>query len=161
MVGEPCACGRAVGPGRAHLYWDCPVAQAVVDVLGRGLQSLASPPIQRAHVWLARPPCVGLHPKLWLVVSQAALLGMDKGRRALTAFKLGALEPGGRSLPWPIQEQIASRVAVATFWDMLTDFSSLHPVGAEWLQHVPANHPFLNVQHIAGGSLSLAVCRFT
>jgi hypothetical protein len=162
LVGEPCACGTAVGPGLPHLYWDCPVAQAVVAVLDKGLQSIASPPVQRVHVWLARRPSVALHSKVWLVVSQAALLGMDKGRRTLTAFKLGALEPGGRSLPWPIQEQIACRVAVATFWDMLTEFKSLTPTDARWLQHVPANHPFLRVQRQAGGGqASLAVHRFS
>ena len=99
---------------------------------------------------------------MWLVVSQAALLGMDKGRRTLTAFKLGALEPSGRSLPWSIQEQIACRVAVATFWDMLTEFKCFTPTDARWLQHVPANHPFLRVQRQArGGQASLAVHRFS
>lgn len=161
MVGEPCACGTAVGPGRPHLYWDCPVAQAVVAVLDRGLQRLASPPLQRAHVWLARPPTAGLHSKLWLVITQAALMGMDKGQRSLTAFKLGALEPGGRSLPWPIQEQIACRVAVATFWDMLTDFSCLTSAGTGWLQNVSATHPFLRAQRDAGGQVSLVVRRFS
>ena len=161
MVGEPCACGTAVGPGRPHLYWDCPVAQAVVAVLDKGLQGLASPPVQRAHVWLARLPCVGLHSKLWLIISQAALLGMDKGQRTLTAFKLGALEPGGRVLPWPLQEQIACRVAAATFWDMLTDFSCLTPPGTPWLQWVPAHHPFLRVEQATGGNLSLTVHRPT
>ncbi len=130
-------------------------------VLTQGLLPLASPPVRRVHVWLARRPCLGLSSKLWLVITQAALLGMDKGRRTLTAFKLAARDPGGRHLPLPLREQIASRVAVATFWDMLTEFASLTPPGAVWLQRVPPAHPFLRVQSAAGGSLSLQVQRFT
>jgi hypothetical protein len=161
MFGEPCACGGAVGPGRAHLYWDCPVAQSVLAVVNQGLQAQmpACPPVQRVHIWLARAPSPSLHRQLWLVISQAALLGMDKGQRVLTGLRLAADAPGGRHLPAPLRMVIAGRVAVATFWDMLADFSGLTSSSQGWIPHVPARHPFFLVRTSAGGSRKLQVRR--
>jgi hypothetical protein len=161
MVGEPCACGGAVGPGRAHHYWDCPVAQSVMAEVTRGLQVQlpACPPVQRVHIWLARPPSPSLHRQLWLVISQAALLGMDRGQRVLTGLRLAADAPGGRHLPMPLRVVIAGRVAVATFWDMLADFAGLTSASQQWLPHVRARHPFFFVRTSAGGVRSLHVRR--
>jgi hypothetical protein len=159
MVGEPCACGGAVGPGRAHHYWDCSVAQSVLAEVTRGLQAQlpACPPLQRVHVWLSRPPSPSLHKQLWLVVSQAALLGMDRGQRTLTGLRMAA--DVGQHLPEPLRVVIASRVAVATFWDMLADFAGLTSTTQRWLPHVPAHHPFFLVRTSAGGVRSLHVRR--
>jgi hypothetical protein len=159
MVGEPCACGGAVGPGRAHHYWDCPVAKSVLAEVTRGLQAQlpACPPLQRVHVWLSRPPSPSLHKQLWLVVSQAALLGMDRGQRTLTGLRMAA--DVGQHLPEPLRVVIASRVAVATFWDMLADFAGLTSTTQRWLPHVPAHHPFFLVRTSAGGVRSLHVRR--
>jgi exonuclease III len=161
MFGEPCACGGAVGPGRAHLYWDCPVAQSVLAEVTRGLQAQmpGCPSVQRVHVWLARPPSPSLHRQLWLVISQATLLGMDRGQRVLTGLRLAADAPGGRHLPLPLRVVIASRVAVATFWDMLADFTGLTSSSQRWIPHVPAHHPFFVVRTTAGGVRSLHVRR--
>jgi hypothetical protein len=160
MVGEPCACGLAVGPGRQHLFWDCPVAQAVVDVVNQGLQARGPcSPVQQVHIWMARRPSASLHTKLWLVISQAALLGMNKGQRTLTALKLAASAPGGRHLPGPIREMIAGRVAVATFWDMLADFAGLTSASQPWIPHVPAHHPFFQLHTSPAGVRSLRVRR--
>jgi hypothetical protein len=159
LFGEPCACGGAVGPGRDHHYWDCPVAQSVLAEVTRGLQALlpACPPLQRVHIWVARPPSPSLHRHLWLIISQAALLGMDRGQRALTGLRMAADD--GQHLPLPLRLVIAGRVAVATFWDMLADFAGLTSSTQRWVPHVPAGHPFFMVRTSAAGVRSLHVRR--
>jgi len=157
MLGDSCACGF-VAPDRAHHYWDCPVAQGVCQELRRHLPSTG---LRRIHVWLGRPPAPDLHRKLWLVIAQAALLAMDKGRRVLTAIKLGSDEApqGAHVLPVDVQLVLASKVAVATFWDMLQDFVGLNLCPQEWLQHVPSQHPFLGVARALNGSKRLVLRR--
>ena len=86
-------------------------------------------------------PCNYLESKgLWLVACQAALLGMDKGRRLMVATTLNAADQqqhrGLPSLPGPAQLQVVSRVAAATFWDMLADFVGLGLSPVTWLAEV-------------------------
>lgn len=149
MLGDSCACG-VVAPDRGHHYWDCPVAQIVLQELRRNLGGSA---IRRVHVWLGRPPVPDLHKQLWLVTTQAALLAMDKGRRVLTAMKLASDEQGpqnAHALPADVQLLLAGKVAVAHFWDMLQDFVGLKLCPLDWLQNVPTQHPFLGVLVVAG-----------
>lgn len=64
---------------RAHAFWDCPTAKAVV-----GAVEAALPPgthLSRRHLWLAVPPCEAIRMAVWRVVCIAALGAMDKGRR--------------------------------------------------------------------------------
>jgi len=162
LVGASCACG-VVAPDRAHHYWDCPIAVAVLAELKRNLPAYAATSFHRLHVWLARVPvCTpALHKQVWLVVCQAALLAMDKGRRVFTAIQLGCNQPpsASASLPSDLQLVIAQRVAVATFWDMLADFAGLHLYPVEWLVHVSAHHPFLGVMQDTAGSRRLVLHR--
>lgn len=146
LLGEPCACG-ALAPCRRHHFWDCAVAQAVLTELHRGLAGyvVGGPQLRPDHVWLARVPSQQLHAGLWLVISQAALLAMDKGRRLLTA-----LQQAEQPLPCPAQLLIAQKVAAAAFWDMLADFVGLALCPAAWLIEVPSQHPFLGVVAVAG-----------
>ena len=155
MVGDSCACG-VVAPDRGHHYWDCPVAKAVLQELRRNLGGSA---IRRLHVWLGRPPVPNLHKQLWVITSQAAMLAMDKGRRVLTAIKLGSDQApqAAHALPVDVQLLLAGKVAVATFWDMLQDFVGLKLCPLEWLQHVPSQHPFLAVFIAADGSRRLVL----
>ena len=56
------------------------------------------------HVWLACCPSPHLHRGVWVIVCQAALLGMNKGRRLMGAATLGQQqqqERGLESLPGP------------------------------------------------------------
>ena len=157
LVGESCACG-SLAPDRGHHYWECPVAEAVLHELHR---NLGGPALRRVHVWLARPPISTLHKELWLVVCQAALLAMDKGRRVLTAIRLGSDEApaGAPVLPPDVQLVLARKVAVVSFWDLLQDFIGLRLCPHAWLQQVPAQHPFLGTQVRPNGSLCLVLHR--
>ena len=145
LLGEPCACGT-LAPCRRHHFWECSVAQAVVSELRRGLAGyVGGQQLRPDHVWLARVPSQQLHAGLWLVISQAALLAMNRGRRLLTALKM-AEQP----LPAPARLLIARKVAATAFWDMLADFVGLALCPAAWLTQVPSQHPFLGVVATAG-----------
>lgn len=74
---------------REHVFWSCPVAQAVVGELKLALPGID---ISRAHVWLAEPPSQqAIERDVWHVVAPAALTAMDKGRRLGWMY----LEAGG------------------------------------------------------------------
>jgi len=161
MVGASCACG-VVAPDRAHHYWDCPIAQAVLAEIKSNLPAYVATSLHRVHVWLARVPvCTpALHKQVWLVVCQAALLAMDKGRRVFTAIQLGSSQPSASAaLPSDLQLLIAQRVAVTTFWDMLADFAGLRLYPPDWLVQVQAHHPFLGVMQGVDGSRRLVLHR--
>ena len=134
------------------------MAQAVLQELTR---NVGGPALRRVHLWLSRPPTPALQRPLWLIISQAALLAMDKGRRVLTAIKLGSEEAphGAPALPPDVQLVLARKVAVVTFWDMLQDFIGLGLCPRDWLQQVPAQHPFLGVSLAADGTHRLVLHR--
>ena len=92
-------------------------------------------------MWLSRVPHASLHSGVWMVTCQAALLAMDKGRALLCEWALHP--PHVRVLPLHVQLSIASRAAVATFWDMLADFVGLQLYPESWVQHISATHPFI------------------
>jgi hypothetical protein len=150
MAQEHCVCGQAV-PGWQHHYWQCPVAKAVVGAIQSQLP-VDTPPLQPVHLWVGRLPQADLHQGVWRVVMLAALLGMDKARQLLTKWRLDARngQPPPQHATTPEQQvQVASRVAVATLWDMLNDFVSLRLYPPEWLigvggeGRVGPNHPFI------------------
>jgi hypothetical protein len=147
---EACACG-VVCPGRLHHYWECPVAQAVVTVLRDQLHMCGvQVDVYRPHVWLARSPCTLVHAGVWLVVALAALLAMDKGRKLLYVWSQRLTQQPLLS-PHHILEQhqhhimLASKLASATFWDMLGDFVGVGDCHPEWEGRVGITHPFLYV----------------
>jgi hypothetical protein len=145
---QACACG-AVCPGRLHHYWECPVAQAVVTTLNNQLHMCGvQADVYRPHVWLARLPCTAVHAGVWLVVVLAALLGMDKGRKLLFAWaQRMAQHPPASQHQVSEQQQhhimLASKLATATFWDMLYDFVGVSDSHPEWEGKVGLTHPFL------------------
>jgi hypothetical protein len=145
---QVCACG-VVCPGRLHHYWECPVAQAVVTCLNNQLHMCdVQADVYRPHVWLARSPCTAVHAGVWLVVALAALLGMDKGRKLLFAWaQRMAQQPPASQHEILVQHQhhimLASRMATATFWDMLHDFVGVNDCHPEWEGKVGITHPFL------------------
>jgi len=88
-----CLCG-VVCPDLKHHYWDCPIAQSVVQVVSSQLSPTwcsRSPdvcPLKQHHIWLMQPPAGPnrLHATTWLVVCLAAINAMDGGRRAANKF---------------------------------------------------------------------------
>jgi hypothetical protein len=149
MVGASCTCG-VVAPDVRHHFWQCPVAQSVVSLLQSCMPSVIQP-LHTIHVWLARSPGGGMHKGVWLVVCQAALMGMDQGRGLLYKWRKQLDAPGGEQPPAYLQTaeqrvQAACRVAAAAFWDRLHDFVGLRAYPAVWLQHILPTHPFLCIQ---------------
>jgi hypothetical protein len=159
--GRPCQCqggqGEAALPGREHCFWDCPVAGAVREQLQRALPP-GAPPLTREQLWLARGPA-GVLRGVWLVVVLAAVWAMDKGRMALTRWRLAARggdPPPAALLPPAEQVTAAGRIAAAAFWEHLQDYVA----GGEWADcwgegSVAAPHPF--IQRAASGVLAVIV----
>jgi hypothetical protein len=151
MLGVSCDCG-AVAPDRQHHFWGCPVAQAVTQVLQQQLPPQCH--MQRVNVWLCRPPSPIVHAGVWQVVCLAAVISMNKGRKLL--YKLSKSQP---ALSAQQRIDIACKVAVATFWDMLVDFVGVGMCSPLWLAEVGLAHPFLHVMHDAEGLGHLQVNR--
>jgi hypothetical protein len=159
--GEACNCGVRT-PGRAHHFWDCPVAVAVRSEIERGLNHGGGQySLDRHHVWLCVPPGrPGLHEGVWQVVCLAAILAMDKGRKLLTKWRmegdLGAHHNGPRPPP-PLPQRIpaASRVATTTFWDYVQDFICLGMAPATWVADITNTHPYIKLHQTTAGERKL------
>lgn len=159
--GESCACGVQV-PGRAHHFWDCPVATAVREEIEKGLNNGGGHySLLRHHVWLCmRPPWPGLHVGVWQVVCLSALLAMHRGMKLLTHWRLhgnGAARQRDQRPPPPVAQRVAaaSRVAKASFWDHVQDFLGLGLAPVTWCAEVPVGHPFIQLHQPAADGRSL------
>jgi hypothetical protein len=71
---------------RAHHFWDCPIAMAVVTQI-QGSLPLTPTPLTRINLWLLKTP-EGIHVGVWDVVVLAAITAMERGRRLLTSLHL-------------------------------------------------------------------------
>ena len=158
---EACSCGAQM-PGRAHHFWECPVAAAVRGEIERALNHTGGQiGVQRDNVWLLSPPhSPGLHRGVWLVVCLAAMLAMHKGMRLLTRWRLH--RPGDNERappPAPRRIAAASRVATASFWDEIQDFLSLGLSPATWVSELTQQHPFIKLTTLPCGERKLALNR--
>jgi hypothetical protein len=147
-ISFPCACGWCPPPQiptplqamamRAHCFWDCPVAQAVVSELCHALP--ASSIISKTHLWLLRSPAVGILPEVWAFVAMTAVHAIYRGRCAmLNAF----LDPS-RPLPPLDLVRLGSQSACGWFWCLLQDFVDLQSIPRSWGALGP-HHPFLHL----------------
>ena len=133
-----CVCGSVAGgpPGRRHHFWDCPVAQAVVEEMQRQLVGWFPAVLQPQHVLcMVCPVAVGgqgapaMHKGVWRVVCLAAINAMDVGRRAANTLVVqqrqqAALEAAQQQLPGaPVDQQ------------RITDLLQLAPLTAHQQQH--------------------------
>jgi hypothetical protein len=155
-----CVCG-ASNPGRAHHFWQCTVAQAVVAAVQGKLPSPPAalappgahggvPPLQCQHLWLMRlpPALVQVHRGVWRVVCLAAINAMEEGRRKLYGVQLAAARgEGGPLVGLPVGQQLAAvrRFAVACFWELLADFVAMQAAPEQWVAQLGPSHPFLGV----------------
>ena len=90
--GSACACGwRAANAAgcevralqqREHVFWTCPHAQAVVDVLVENLPPGTT--VLPKHVWLLVPPCPNMNERVWWVVCLCSLNSVRKLRYDLS-----------------------------------------------------------------------------
>jgi hypothetical protein len=157
-----CGCGDPDPvPGWQHHFMFCAVARAVVALL-QGQLPAGTPALHAAHLFVGRVPGPGVHKGVWRVVVLAALHAMDKGRKLFGKWQL--LHREGQPVPQHVataaqRVAVATRVAEATFWDMLQDFVSLRLCPPVWLQHVGAGHPFLAVRPSVVGEPCLCVHR--
>ena len=143
---EPCGCGGYGGGGpqpcspRAHHFWACPVAQAVVQQI----TTYVPGPINRAHVWLAEAP-PGVQQCVWDIISLAALSAMERARVGLRAASRQAPAhdaEAGLAAPAPIE--VAKSRAVLEFWQRLQGFAELGLPRRGW-EGVGSDHPILAV----------------
>jgi hypothetical protein len=134
--GVQCVCGQAVTVDRAHVFWDCCVAQAVLTELRRVVPGLDV--LMREHVWLMRRPMQSLHEGVWRVVCLSAVSAMDCGHRLLHVLH------GRDDVPPQQACRRAGLRAVACFWESLQDFVGLQctpsPSGGAALG---PTHPFI------------------
>ena len=147
---EPCGCG-AYGAGaaagsvggspRAHHFWACPVAQAVVRQVAGCCDGVV---LRRAHLWLVQVPSPAVQQCVWDVVCLAAVSAMERGRRALRVARRAAVAGGAAAVS---AEGVAAvcRVAVADFWSRLRGFAALGVPRKGWRLVGPA-HPVLRVE---------------
>jgi hypothetical protein len=127
---------------RTHAFWDCPVAQAVVQQLQRGLGGQL---VQRHHVWLVTPPSRAVQLVVWQIACLAALEAMDAGRRLLWRSYVAAGGAGVAALGMDTAlVRNASEHAIACFWLTLGNFAASGPPPLSWAS-VSAEHPFLTV----------------
>ena len=146
---------------REHVFWSCPVAQAVAETVQRQVPGELQHGL-RPHVWLALH-MPGVEPAVWQVVALAALSAMQFGRRVLwaksRAAEVARAAGGGRRQitieeAWGLEEappvvpvlQQAQRRAVAEFWSLLQSFASMHDGGeGSWQpgRDLSVQHPFL------------------
>ena len=163
--------GSAPAATMRHVFWECPVASAVVEAVHVACASCPSqvggsaaapcPPLECRAVWLMQAPGWSrVHRGVWQLVCLAALEAMDLGRRKLVAMHCASLpvhdaqglrqvtlhEAWGLPAPRgaavpPVQR--AGRWAVAKFWSLLSDFASLRRLPAGWGTVPLGDHPFL------------------
>lgn len=149
---EPCGCGSFGGAAgqqapqcspRAHHFWECPVAQAVVQQIAAYVPG----PITRANVWLAEAP-TGVQQCVWDVISLAALSAMERARVGLRAAIRHAplhgeetTEPSGAPAD---QLEVAKARAALEFWQRVQGFAELGVPRRGW-DSVGPDHPIISV----------------
>ena len=136
---RPCPCGAAdPRPGRQHHFWDCPVAVGVVAEISA---ALGGAPLARSDIWLMRCPAAA-HDGAWKVVCLIALAAMDFGRRYLIRHGLAASVAA--SPPDPNLPTLATRSAVAHFWELIQDFCTVGNAPVAWRTAILPPHPFFH-----------------
>lgn len=124
-----CVCGSSV-PGRRHHYWECPIAQGVVQSILDNLPAAwcsrpeTRPPLLAKHLWLMQPPPGPrrMHPGVWKVVCLAALNAMDVGRRAANEHRVTARQ----AVPNPVLQADQPSIASYLQHAPLTPAQMLH-----------------------------------
>jgi hypothetical protein len=157
LTGASCACG-AVGQGRAHAFWDCPVAAAVASAIRSQLPR--GTVLRREHLWLGRPPAGCLDRRVWQLVAVAAVAAMTSGLKLLSAWAQTSGVGRGVRRPPPRVDQragAAARQAVVAFWAFLQDFAVVQRGPKQWVEELPLSYPFL--QHRGGGQAGLEVSK--
>ena len=140
---QPCPCGQPAmappdgtpaRPDWVHVFWECHVAQAVLQELSRSCGGAAVTPVQ---LLLMRPPG-GVLADVWRIACLAALNTMWRFRAPYKAD--ATLE----------EAIIRAGSAVAGFWALLADFVRVGRWPRCWRQHLGPVHPFMCLPRSCG-----------
>ena len=127
---------------KAHVFGDCPVAQAVIDLLRDSLPPLEAASLQPAHLWLLRLP-ESTQPFLegaWSLICSFALHAMSRGHAYLYLLAKQGLTRDDST-------RLAADRAKAWVWHLLSDFASVGRVPAAWREGASAAViPFFSYQ---------------
>ena len=152
----PCPACDAPGPGFEHLFWSCPVADAVRKEIERQLQlsGLLSTGARLAcaDLWLGCLPSPHLDCLVWDLVCLAAVHAMDVGRR--TAWAVGQRLPAA-----DIVDRIAQRAACGAFWDAVTDFAATIKVPRASRTLLLTHQPFMSWHVVVRAGNGMRVVR--
>ena len=141
-------------PDRAHHFWHCPVASAVVTEV---CKCLGAGHLDCRHIWLMQLPeqmlgrmwPLGEAPsssvrravkEVWMVVCLAAMQAMwTSAKKVMGPDTRASLAAQPRGLHIVVAES-----AVVTFWEMLHGFSQSSSVPGSWRRLLPLDTPFLH-----------------
>ncbi|KAG1675694.1 hypothetical protein FOA52_002403 [Chlamydomonas sp. UWO 241] len=126
---------------RAHSFWGCPVAEAVVVAAAAALPA-PTPVITCCQVWLLQPPA-GVRAGVWAVVAALVVDAMERGRRHLWRITCprGGVQPPARS----VAVERAGELATMDLWDALASFAEGGGMPRGWAGVVGPTHPFVGV----------------
>jgi hypothetical protein len=157
---KQCGCDGCTGPGRAHLYFECPILQPLLESVTQQFQGDWALPqaLAKKQIWLhVKPHPEQLQRILDLIVVYLVHSFNDARKnwtdRALKFERNQSLPQrssrtnGSRHRPptAPGAQMISSvsTVTLSEFWGGLTEFLSLHTLPSSWLETVPLDHPFI------------------
>ncbi|KAG1673439.1 hypothetical protein FOA52_002204 [Chlamydomonas sp. UWO 241] len=126
---------------RAHSFWGCPVAEAVVVAAAAALPA-PTPVITCCQVWLLQPPA-GVRAGVWAVVAALVVDAMERGRRHLWRITCprDGVQPPARS----VAVERAGELATMDLWDALASFAEGGGMPRGWAGVVGPTHPFVGV----------------
>ncbi|KAG1653472.1 hypothetical protein FOA52_009648 [Chlamydomonas sp. UWO 241] len=133
---------------RAHCFWGCAVAEAVVVAVAAALPA-PTPVITCCQVWLLQPPA-GVRAGVWAVVAALVVDAMERGCRHLwriTRPRDGVLPPDRT-----VSVERAGALATMALWDALASFAEGGVMPRGWAGVVGPTHPYVGV---ADGKLTL------
>jgi hypothetical protein len=135
----PCGwrCREEDGPPatawRAHCFWGCPVAEAVVVAVAAALPA-PTPVVTCCQVWLLQPPA-GVRAGVWAVVD-----AKERGRRHL--WRITRPRDGVLPLGRAAAATRAGELATAELWDALASFTEGGVVPRGWAAVMGPTHPW-------------------
>jgi hypothetical protein len=143
----PCGwrCREEDGPPatawRAHCFWGCPVAEAVVVAAAAALPA-PTPVITCCQVWLLQPPA-GVRAGVWAVVAALVVDAMERGRRHL--WRITRPRDGVPAPDRSVAVERAGALATMDLWDALASFVEGGVMPRGWAGVVGPTHPFVGV----------------
>lgn len=164
-----CATGPTTSAGRTHVFWQYPVATAVIKAeLQRCLPTNNAPAITQPHPWFLHTPMGTVNQGVWDVVALAALNAIWRAQRYACKLHLTAREqqqqqqPGRPHAAENTRLTLVCIAAVEHFWSELNSFTCLYhnKLPRAWTQDIiTPTHPYITIITNARGQDCLRVVR--